>query len=215
MFGITVAGPNAPAIVQYYFVLGIVTSLLGVNRFLTANFEHYVDYGFTASMEDELDNISRGEEDWLPMLERFWDDLKQQVDDVSENVTRSDVAMERPLGIDPVSGRPVSVRYGRFGAFAQIGTRDDEEKPKFASLKPGQRMDDLTLDLALELAPQGWEVASYKADHTVTLTPGGVWRRGQHHVARLGRGCGGESARSLEWPGGFTGSPVSSRGYCV
>jgi DNA topoisomerase-1 len=102
-------------------------------------------------MEDELDNISRGEEDWLPMLERFWDDLKKQVDDVTENVTRSDVAMERPLGIDPVSGRPVSVRYGRFGAFAQIGTRDDEEKPKFASLKPGQRMDDLTLDLALEL----------------------------------------------------------------
>jgi DNA topoisomerase-1 len=122
-----------------------------VSRFLTGNFERYVDYGFTAAMEDELDNISRGEEDWLPMLERFWDDLKKQVDDVSENVTRSDVAMERPLGIDPVSGRPVSVRYGRFGAFAQIGTRDDEEKPKFASLKPGQRMDDLTLDLALEL----------------------------------------------------------------
>ena len=122
-----------------------------VSRFLTGNFERYVDYGFTAAMEDELDNISRGEEDWLPMLERFWDDLKKQVDDVTENVTRSDVAMERPLGIDPVSGRPVSVRYGRFGAFAQIGTREDEEKPKFASLKPGQRMDDLTLDLALEL----------------------------------------------------------------
>jgi DNA topoisomerase-1 len=122
-----------------------------VSRFLTGNFERYVDYGFTAAMEDELDNISRGEEDWLPMLERFWGDLKKQVDDVTENVSRSDVAMERPLGIDPVSGRPVSVRYGRFGAFAQIGTRDDEEKPKFASLKPGQRMDDLTLDLALEL----------------------------------------------------------------
>ncbi len=122
-----------------------------VSRFLTGNFERYVDYGFTAAMEDELDNISRGEEDYLPMLERFWEDLKKQVDDVNENVTRSDVAMERPLGIDPVSGRPVSVRYGRFGAFAQIGTREDEEKPKFASLKPGQRMDDLTLELALEL----------------------------------------------------------------
>jgi DNA topoisomerase I len=122
-----------------------------VSRFLTGNFERYVDYGFTAAMEDELDNISRGEEDWLPMLERFWEDLKKQVDEVNENVTRSDVAMERPLGIDPVSGRPVSVRYGRFGAFAQIGTREDEDKPKFASLKPGQRMDDLTLELALEL----------------------------------------------------------------
>ncbi|MCE3283904.1 MAG: topoisomerase [Steroidobacteraceae bacterium] len=122
-----------------------------VNRFLTANFEHYVDYGFTASMEDELDNISRGEEDWLPMLERFWAELKKQIDDVDENVTRSDVAMERPLGIDPVSGRPVSVRYGRFGAFAQIGTREDAEKPKFASLRPHQRMDDLTLADALDL----------------------------------------------------------------
>ena len=122
-----------------------------VNRFLTGNFERYVDFNFTAGMEDELDNISRGEEEWVPVLERFWTGLKKQIDDVEENVTRSDVAMARDLGIDPVSGRPVSVRYGKYGAFAQIGTRDDEEKPKFASLRPGQRMDDLNLELALEL----------------------------------------------------------------
>jgi DNA topoisomerase-1 len=122
-----------------------------VNIFLTKNFNDYVDYGFTASMEDELDNVSRGEEDWLPMLERFWDELKKKIDDVEANVTRSDVAMERPLGMDPKSGRPVSVRFGRFGAFAQIGTREDEEKPKFASLRPHQRMDDLTLEEALDL----------------------------------------------------------------
>ena len=122
-----------------------------VNRFLTGNFERYVDYGFTAAMEDELDNISRGEEDWVPVLERFWESLKKQIDVVDESVTRSDVAMARELGVDPVSGRPVSVRYGKYGAFAQLGTRDDEEKPKFASLRPGQRMDSLTLDEALEL----------------------------------------------------------------
>ena len=122
-----------------------------VNRFLTGNFERYVDYNFTAGMEDELDNISRGEEEWVPVLDRFWAGLKHQIDDVEQNVTRSDVAMARDLGIDPVSGRPVSVRYGKYGAFAQIGTRDDVEKPKFASLRPGQRMDDLTLDDALEL----------------------------------------------------------------
>jgi DNA topoisomerase-1 len=122
-----------------------------VNRFLTGNFERYVDYNFTAGMEDELDNISRGEEEWVPVLDRFWAGLKHQIDDVEENVTRSDVAMARDLGIDPVSGRPVSVRYGKYGAFAQIGTRDDEEKPKFASLRPGQHMDDLTLEQALEL----------------------------------------------------------------
>jgi DNA topoisomerase-1 len=122
-----------------------------VNRFLTGNFERYVDFGFTAAMEDELDNISRGEEEWVPVLERFWSGLKKQIDDVEENVTRSDVAMARDIGVDPVSGRPVSVRYGKYGAFAQIGTREDEEKPKFASLRPGQHMDDLTLEQALEL----------------------------------------------------------------
>jgi DNA topoisomerase-1 len=122
-----------------------------VNRFLTGNFERYVDFGFTAAMEDELDNISRGEEEWIPVLDRFWGGLKKQIDDVEANVTRSDVAMARDIGIDPVSGRPVSVRYGKYGAFVQMGTRDDEEKPKFASLKPGQRMDDLTLADALEL----------------------------------------------------------------
>ncbi len=122
-----------------------------VNRFLTGNFERYVDYGFTAAMEDELDNISRGEEDWVPVLERFWESLQKQIQVVDETVTRSDVAMARELGVDPASGRPVSVRYGKYGAFAQLGTRDDEEKPKFASLRPGQRMDSITLDEALEL----------------------------------------------------------------
>jgi DNA topoisomerase I len=122
-----------------------------VNRFLTGNFERYVDFGFTAAMEDELDNISRGEEEWVPVLERFWLGLKKQIDDVEANVTRSDVAMARDIGIDPVSGRPVSVRYGKYGAFAQIGTREDTEKPRFASLRPGQHMDDLTLEQAIEL----------------------------------------------------------------
>jgi len=122
-----------------------------VNRFLTGNFERYVDFNFTAGMEDELDNISRGEEDWVPVLDRFWKGLSKQIEDVEENVTRSDVAMAREIGTDPVSGRPVSVRYGKYGAFAQIGTRDDANKPRFASLRPGQHMDDLTLEDALEL----------------------------------------------------------------
>jgi DNA topoisomerase-1 len=143
-----------------------------VSRFLTGNFERYVDYAFTAGMEDELDNISRGEEDWLPMLARFWDELKKRIDDVDQNVTRSDVAMERPLGIDPVSGRPVSVRYGRFGAFAQIGTRDDEEKPKFASLRPGQRMDDLTLEQALELFQLPRTVGQWEDGYPIKVAVG-------------------------------------------
>jgi DNA topoisomerase-1 len=143
-----------------------------VNRFLTGNFERYVDFGFTASMEDELDNISRGEEDWLPMLERFWSELKKQIDDVDENVTRSDVAMERPLGTDPVTGRPVSVRYGRFGAFAQIGTREDEEKPKFASLRPHQRMDEITLAEALDLFQLPRTLGEWDDGHAIKVAIG-------------------------------------------
>ena len=143
-----------------------------VNRFLTGNFERYVDFGFTASMEDELDNISRGEEEWIPALDRFWKALKAQIDDVEKNVTRSDVAMERPLGVDPVSGRPVSVRFGRFGAFAQIGTREDEEKPKFASLRPHQRMDDLTLADALELFKLPRTVGNWEDGYPIKVAVG-------------------------------------------
>src|SRR5690606_25992901 len=108
-------------------------------------------YGFTAKMEDDLDNIADGKEEWIPVLERFWKEFKQQVDLVDESVTREDVAEARELGIDPATGKPVSVRYGKYGPFVQLGTKDDKEKPKFASLRPHQRMDTITLEEALEL----------------------------------------------------------------
>jgi DNA topoisomerase-1 len=122
-----------------------------VNKFLTRNFEHYVDYGFTAKMEDDLDEIADGKEQWVPVLDRFWKDFKQQVDFVDKSVTREDVSEARELGKDPVTGKPISVRYGKYGPFVQMGTKDDEEKPKFASLRPHQRMDALVLAEALEL----------------------------------------------------------------
>jgi DNA topoisomerase-1 len=143
-----------------------------VNRFLTGNFERYVDFNFTAGMEDQLDNISRGEDDWVQVLDRFWAGLKTQIDDVEANVTRSDVAMARDIGIDPTSGRPVSVRYGKYGAFAQIGTRDDEEKPKFASLRPGQRMDDVTLADALELFKLPRTVGDWQDGYPIRVAVG-------------------------------------------
>jgi len=122
-----------------------------VNRFLTRNFEHYVDYGFTAKMEDDLDEIADGKEQWVPVLDRFWKEFKQQVDVVDKSVTREDVSEARELGKDPATGKPISVRYGKYGPFVQLGTKDDEEKPKFASLRPHQRMDSLTLAEAFEL----------------------------------------------------------------
>ncbi|HLS82496.1 MAG TPA: DNA topoisomerase I [Steroidobacter sp.] len=122
-----------------------------VNRFLTRNFHHYVEYGFTARMEDDLDDIADGKEEWVPVLDRFWREFKQRVDVVDREVTREDVAEARELGVDPESGKPVSVRYGKYGPFVQLGTKHDAEKPKFASLRPHQRMDTLTLAEALEL----------------------------------------------------------------
>ncbi|MES1189940.1 MAG: DNA topoisomerase I [Steroidobacter sp.] len=122
-----------------------------INKFLTRNFEHYVDYGFTAKMEDDLDEVADGHEEWIKLLTRFWKEFKLQVTSVNDSVTRDDVSEARELGHDPATGKPISVRYGRFGPFVQMGTKDDVEKPKFASLKPAQRMDTITLADALEL----------------------------------------------------------------
>ncbi len=121
-----------------------------VNKFLTDHFTQYVDYDFTARLEDELDAISRGEKQWVPVLEEFWGPFKQRLDEKAE-LSREEVAQARELGTDPKSGKPVTVRLGRYGPFVQIGTKDDEEKPKFAGLRPGQSMNSITLDEALEL----------------------------------------------------------------
>jgi DNA topoisomerase-1 len=122
-----------------------------VNRFLTEFFSQYVDYEFTARMEDSLDEISRGESDWRPLLKQFWVPFSELVEYTETSVTREQASQARVLGDDPKSGRPVCVRMGRYGAFVQIGTKDDEEKPLFAGLRPGQKMDEITFDEAMDL----------------------------------------------------------------
>jgi DNA topoisomerase-1 len=122
-----------------------------VNNFLSSNFGEYVDYGFTAAMEDELDAISRGEESWTDPLQKFWQPFIDRVEHVEKTVSRDEAAQARELGTDSASGKPISVRMGRFGPFVQIGTRDDADKPRFAGLRPGQSMDKITLPEALQL----------------------------------------------------------------
>src|SRR5258708_10313880 len=122
-----------------------------VGRFLTEHFHRYVEYGFTAGMEDELDAVARGEEPWLTPLTKFWKPFIRQVELIEKTVTREQVAQARELGRDTVSGKPITVRMGRFGPFVQIGTKDDAEKPRFAGLRPGQKMDAIALADALEL----------------------------------------------------------------
>ncbi|MFQ3187765.1 MAG: DNA topoisomerase-1 [Gammaproteobacteria bacterium] len=140
-----------------------------VARFLTQHFTQYVDYDFTAQLEDTLDEISRGEADWLPLIEKFWTTFKALVDDKMETVSRDEAIQSRQLGICEKSGKPISVRMGRYGPFVQIGTREDEDKPKFAGLQPGQKMDKVTLEEALKLfklpralglSPEGEEISA-------------------------------------------------------
>ncbi len=122
-----------------------------VSRFLTQYFTTYVDYDFTAKMEDSLDAVASGEQEWVPLLEKFWKPFIDLVNHTETSVSREEVAQARDLGIDPASGKPMSVRMGRFGPFVQIGTKDDADKPRFAGLRPGQKMDAITHAEAIEL----------------------------------------------------------------
>jgi len=143
-----------------------------VNGFLSTHFHQYVDYEFTAKMEDQLDSVSRGEQEWVPVMNEFWRPFKEQVE-TKANVSREEVAQARNIGNDPISGKPVSVRMGRYGPFAQIGTKDDTEKPRFAGLRPGQKMTEITLEQALEL---------FKLPRELGVSP-----EGEKIVANIGR----------------------------
>ena len=138
-----------------------------VAKFLSNHFTQYVDYDFTAKLEDELDAVSRGEEDWVPLMRKFWQPFKTLVADKMENVTFEEAKASRVLGNDPKTGKPVSVRLGRYGPFASLGNKEDGDTPKFASLRPGQSLHTISLDEALALfqlpralgkAPDGEEI---------------------------------------------------------
>jgi DNA topoisomerase-1 len=143
-----------------------------VSQFLSGHFAQYVDYDFTARLEDELDAVSRGEEAWVPLLERFWLPFKTLVDDKTESVDRNEATGARELGEDPKSGKPVSVRLGRYGAYAQIGSKDDEAKPTYASLRPGQSMHTITLEDAMELFKLPRNLGQSEAGEEITVGVG-------------------------------------------
>jgi DNA topoisomerase-1 len=143
-----------------------------VSRFLTQYFTTYVDYDFTAKMEDSLDSVASGEQEWVPLLERFWKPFIDLVKHTEKSVSREEVAQARDLGADPVSGKPMSVRMGRFGPFVQIGTKDDEDKPRFAGLRPGQKMDQITHEQALELFKLPRKLGTTAAGDEITTNVG-------------------------------------------
>jgi DNA topoisomerase-1 len=120
-----------------------------VNDFLEQNFQNIMNFNFTASVEEEFDEIAEGNKDWPSMIERFYTPFHTKVDTATETAERS--KGEKILGEDPKSGKPISVKIGRFGPIAQIGEASDEEKPRFASLLKGQSLETITLEEALEL----------------------------------------------------------------
>lgn len=120
-----------------------------VTDFLVEHFNKVMDYGFTAKVEEQFDEIAEGQKKWNKMIEEFYNPFHKRIEDTMENADRA--SGERVLGIDPESKKEVIARIGKFGAMIQIGKTDDEEKPKFASLQPGQSLDNIELKEALEL----------------------------------------------------------------
>ena len=120
-----------------------------VTNFLVNNFNNILDYNFTASVEKDFDKIANGDKEWTSILKDFYGNFHLNVENVKENAKRE--SGERVLGNDPVSGRKVIVRLGKFGPMVQIGTVEDEEKPIFAGLLPDQKIGKITLEESLEL----------------------------------------------------------------
>ena len=121
-----------------------------VNDFLLQYFPSIMDYNFTANVEKEFDEVAEGGMEWTSLIKHFYGDFEPMVEQTLAVKTEHKVG-ERRLGTDPASGKPVSVKIGRFGPVVQIGTAEDEEKPRFAQMKKGQSIETITLDEALEL----------------------------------------------------------------
>ena len=141
-----------------------------VNDFLMEHFPEIMDYNFTARVESQFDQIAEGHEEWTSMMHNFDHDFEPTVRKVM-NARSEHKAGERELGVDPLSHRPVFVKIGRFGPVVQIGSADDEMKPRFAQLPSGKSIETITLDEALELFRLPRNIGEYEGD-IVTIGSG-------------------------------------------
>ncbi len=141
-----------------------------VNEFLTEHFPDILDYDFTAGMEEKFDRIAEGDSNWNNEIKDFYALFHPEVEKANELRTEHKVG-ERMLGTDPATGEPVSVKIGRFGPIAQIGSTESDAKPRFASLRKDQSIMDITLEEALKLFDLPREVGTYE-DKTVTAAVG-------------------------------------------
>ncbi|MDG6778947.1 type I DNA topoisomerase [Thiomicrorhabdus sp. zzn3] len=162
-------------------IAGIVTN------FLVKHFGEILDYQFTAKVEDKFDNIAQGKVQWQAMLDEFYHQFHPKVVS-AEDVSREEAGQARFLGEHPKSGKPVYVKIGRFGPYVQLGDGEGDEKPSFASLMPGQKMDVITLDQALELFKLPREVGEMPESFRAEAVDGSVFevQKGQKIVAKQG-----------------------------
>lgn len=131
-----------------------------VTDFLKQYFDDIMDYGFTAKIEEEFDEVANGKLKWNEMIEEFYGPFKKDVENTIENAER--VKGERVLGTDPDSGKPVVARIARYGPIIQIGSADEEEKPRFAKVPPGQSIETITFEEALTLFKLQDAMGSYE-----------------------------------------------------
>jgi DNA topoisomerase-1 len=122
-----------------------------VNDLLVEHFNNIVDYDFTAQIEGQLDHVEEGTIEWKPLIKEFYGPFHKTIEEKTTELNKKDVINAKELGIDPKTGKPVSARVGRYGPFVQLGTKDDEEKPRFASLDKNMSTETITLEQALRL----------------------------------------------------------------
>ncbi|MFW5943680.1 MAG: type I DNA topoisomerase, partial [Bacteroidota bacterium] len=139
-----------------------------VNDFLKQHFTEIVNYNFTANVEEEFDQIAEGFMKWSEMIDKFYKPFHEKVEETLEKSGRS--KGERILGSDPKTGRQVSVKIGPYGPMVQLGTRDEEEKPRFASLQKGQHIETITLEEALKLFELPRNIGNYEGNEVIVST---------------------------------------------
>ncbi len=158
-----------------------------VTNFLTKHFGDVLDYQFTAKVEEKFDVIAQGKLQWQDMLDEFYTQFHPKVE-AAEEVSREEAGQSRLLGNHPQSGKPMFVKIGRYGPYVQVGDGENEEKPVFASLMPGQKMDLLKLEDALELFKLPREVGEMPTSFKATAVDGSVFEveKGQVIIAKQG-----------------------------